>query len=257
MRNTREVLRLKFEVALSHREVSTSLGLSPGTVGKTLSRLEAPGLTWAAAQALSEEALETKLYAAATAAPTRPLPDYARGDAQASDDFVRYTRGIPDGRLTLLRDARAYEIGRAAMTMPTWGRTRSGGGPLFTSTPGSVLASGEDGAERVAAAAAGRGRGDRPRGLRLLRGGGVTLPDTALVPRCTDTRRVQEPTHDDRPVGSRKVRPGGAGAGRAFRVAGPNARLTPPRAITRRPHPVPSPPCRSISSARAPASWPA
>lgn len=31
MRKTREVLRLKFEVGLSHREVATSLGLSPGT----------------------------------------------------------------------------------------------------------------------------------------------------------------------------------------------------------------------------------
>ena len=82
MRKTREVLRLKFEVGLSHREVATSLGLSPGTVGKTLSRLEASGLTWAAAQALSEEALEAKLYAAAPAAPTRPLPDYARVHAE-------------------------------------------------------------------------------------------------------------------------------------------------------------------------------
>ncbi len=43
------------------------------------------------------------------------LPDvpYARGDAQAFDDFVRYTRGIPDDRVTLLPDARAYEIERA------------------------------------------------------------------------------------------------------------------------------------------------
>jgi transposase len=82
MRKTREVLRLKFEVGLSHREVATSLGLSPGTVGKTLSRLESSGLTWEAAQALSEEALEAKLYAAVTATPTRPLPDYARVHAE-------------------------------------------------------------------------------------------------------------------------------------------------------------------------------
>lgn len=43
------------------------------------------------------------------------VPDvpYARRDAQAFDDFVRYTRGIPDDRVTLLRDARSYEIERA------------------------------------------------------------------------------------------------------------------------------------------------
>lgn len=82
MRKTREVLRLKFEVGLSHREVATSLGLSPGTVGKTLSRLEAAGLTWNMARTLSEEALEAKLYAAATSAPTRPLPDFGRVHAE-------------------------------------------------------------------------------------------------------------------------------------------------------------------------------
>lgn len=73
---------MKFEVGLSHREVATSLGLSPGTVGKTLARLEGAGLTWDMARTLSDEALEAKLYAAATSAPTRALPDFGRVHAE-------------------------------------------------------------------------------------------------------------------------------------------------------------------------------
>lgn len=85
MRKTKEVLRLKFEMGLSHREVGRSLGLSPGTVAKTVSRLEAAGLTWEVAQALSEDALEARFYGAATTAstaPTRPLPDFAKLHAE-------------------------------------------------------------------------------------------------------------------------------------------------------------------------------
>jgi formylglycine-generating enzyme required for sulfatase activity len=43
------------------------------------------------------------------------VPDvpYARRDAEAFDGFARYTIGIPDERVTLLRDARAYEIKNA------------------------------------------------------------------------------------------------------------------------------------------------
>lgn len=82
MRKTKEVLRLKFELGLSHREVGRSLGLSPGTVAKTVGRLEAAGLTWEVAQALSEDALETKLYGAASTAATRPLPDFSKVHAE-------------------------------------------------------------------------------------------------------------------------------------------------------------------------------
>ncbi len=40
------------------------------------------------------------------------VPDvpYARRDAEVFDTFVRYTRGVPDDRISLLRDARAGEI---------------------------------------------------------------------------------------------------------------------------------------------------
>jgi len=82
MRMVKEILRLKCEVGLSHREVATSLGRSPGTVAKVLSRLEEAGLSWETAKAWDEEALEARLYGSGIAAPTRPLPDYAKIHAE-------------------------------------------------------------------------------------------------------------------------------------------------------------------------------
>lgn len=82
MRKIKEILRLKFELGLSHREVATSLGLSPGTVGKLLSRVEASGLDATTLRGLSEDVLEAKLYASMGAAATRALPDFAKVHAQ-------------------------------------------------------------------------------------------------------------------------------------------------------------------------------
>ena len=78
----REILRLKFEVGLSHREVAASLGRSPGTVAKVLSRLEAAGLAWDAVRPLEEDVREARLYGSASEAPTRPLPDFAKIHAE-------------------------------------------------------------------------------------------------------------------------------------------------------------------------------
>ena len=57
MRKTREILRQKLELNRSHREVAASVGLSVGAVSATLVRAAAAGLTWAAAEQLSDEAL--------------------------------------------------------------------------------------------------------------------------------------------------------------------------------------------------------
>ena len=55
MRKVREILRLKDEVKLSHREVAESLGVSIGVVSKVVSRAALAGLSWGAASELSEE----------------------------------------------------------------------------------------------------------------------------------------------------------------------------------------------------------
>lgn len=62
MRKTREILRLKWELGRSHREVATSLGIGLGTVNLALERARVAGLGWETARALSEEELDRRLY---------------------------------------------------------------------------------------------------------------------------------------------------------------------------------------------------
>jgi len=78
MRHTREVLRQKWVLGQSHREVARSLGISNGAVGTTVVRARAAGLDWVQVEALSDEALEGRVYGPPTA-PThhRPAPDCA------------------------------------------------------------------------------------------------------------------------------------------------------------------------------------
>lgn len=76
MRKTREILRQKWELGRSHREVARSAGLSAGAVGATLERAKSAGLDWAKVQALTEDELELRLYpSGAASGPARPLPD--------------------------------------------------------------------------------------------------------------------------------------------------------------------------------------
>ncbi len=78
MRQTREILRQKWLLDRSHRQIAHSLGVSLGTVGMTVLRARAAGLGWPAVQILPEAELETRLYGP-TRSPRadRPLPDGA------------------------------------------------------------------------------------------------------------------------------------------------------------------------------------
>ena len=62
MRKIREMLRLKWVAQRSHREVARSLGVSPGAVASAVGRARVLGLTWEAVEALSDDALEQRLY---------------------------------------------------------------------------------------------------------------------------------------------------------------------------------------------------
>jgi transposase len=77
MRKTREILRQKWELGQTHREVAASVGLSLGAVAVTLSRATKAGLDWPAAQALSDDELEERIYGARTFVLARKvLPDF-------------------------------------------------------------------------------------------------------------------------------------------------------------------------------------
>lgn len=54
MRQTREILRQKWSLGRTHREVAQSLGISNGAVGTTVLRARAAGLDWAQVDTLSQ-----------------------------------------------------------------------------------------------------------------------------------------------------------------------------------------------------------
>lgn len=79
MRKTREILRQKWELGRSHRQVRASVGTSIGAIDGALTRAKETGLDWGKVQQLTDGDLEALLYKK-TAAPTarsRPLPDFA------------------------------------------------------------------------------------------------------------------------------------------------------------------------------------
>jgi transposase len=78
MRQLREILRQKWTLGCSHRQVAASLHVSVGVVTSVLRRAIHAGLDWAQVQTLPDDVLETRLYGPATPGERdRPLPDCA------------------------------------------------------------------------------------------------------------------------------------------------------------------------------------
>ena len=78
MRKIKEVLRLRFEVGLSGRQIAHSCGLGRTTVREYLQRAKRAGLCWPLPEALTDGELEALLFAPPSALPgaARPLPDW-------------------------------------------------------------------------------------------------------------------------------------------------------------------------------------
>ena len=80
MRKAKNILKMKWELHLSHREVSRALGVSCGAVSGALERAREAELTWAIVSELSEEELEARLYTRLEQGPmtaARVVPDWA------------------------------------------------------------------------------------------------------------------------------------------------------------------------------------
>ena len=76
MRKTREILRLKWVLGRSHREIRQATGAGLATVSETAQRAAAAKLDWASVERLDDEALEARLYPLVPGAGTkRSLPD--------------------------------------------------------------------------------------------------------------------------------------------------------------------------------------
>ena len=62
MRKTREILRQKWVLKRSHREIARSLSKGTGTISLTATRAVEAGLSWSDVEQLSDAELEGKLY---------------------------------------------------------------------------------------------------------------------------------------------------------------------------------------------------
>ena len=77
MRKIRELLRLKYELRRSHREIATSLGIANSTVSDYARRAVAAGFTWPLPEGLDDAALEAALFPPLPPSRVpRPEPDW-------------------------------------------------------------------------------------------------------------------------------------------------------------------------------------
>lgn len=76
MRKTREILRLRWGLGQSRRQVAASLQVSPTTVGDIERRAGRAGLAWPLPADLDDAALEAKLYERGKPKRTRAVPDF-------------------------------------------------------------------------------------------------------------------------------------------------------------------------------------
>src|SRR3989441_1991584 len=142
MRQTREILRQKWHLRRTHREVAASLGISCGAVGTTVLRARAAGLDWAQVAALGDEALEARVYGPPTP-PTRhrAIPDCAYLHAERRKPGVtlellhlEYLEQYPDGyRYTQFCEISRRWLGRRGLTMR---QVHHGGEKLFVDYAG-------------------------------------------------------------------------------------------------------------------------
>ena len=77
MRKIRELLRLKYELRRSHREIAVSLGIANSTVSDYARRAVAAGFTWPLPEGLDDAALEAALFPPLPPSRVpRPEPDW-------------------------------------------------------------------------------------------------------------------------------------------------------------------------------------
>ena len=76
MRKIREILRLKWVLGRSHREIARATGVGVGTVSEVAWRARTAGIdSWVTVEAMDEPTLEARLYPSLATTTARSLPD--------------------------------------------------------------------------------------------------------------------------------------------------------------------------------------
>ena len=92
MRKIRELLRLKYDLGRSHREIARSLGIAASTVSDYVRRASAAGFSWPLPEGLDDAALEAVLFPAPP--PSRvPRPEPNVEEVQAGPALDRTNAG--------------------------------------------------------------------------------------------------------------------------------------------------------------------
>jgi len=104
MRKTKEILRLKWGLGLSARQVAASLKISHSTVGEYLKQAELAGLDWAQVEDMSEAALDERLFPPKQIKRERTEPDWSQVEIELQQKGVtrmllwqEYLEENPDG----------------------------------------------------------------------------------------------------------------------------------------------------------------
>ena len=101
MRQIRQTLRLHLEAGLSYAQISAALGIAKSTVGSMVLMARAAGVDWAGAQALTDEALEAKLY----------RPPVPRASARLEPDYAAIHQELKRPGVTLMLLWEEYQRG--------------------------------------------------------------------------------------------------------------------------------------------------
>jgi len=92
MRKIKEILRLKYEVGLSHRDIQRTLGIGYGTIASYLQRAEQAGLSWPSAGQLDERTLARHLFPTQTNAKQAHFVDPDFNDVRKSLSLPHMTK---------------------------------------------------------------------------------------------------------------------------------------------------------------------
>src|SRR5579863_9952939 len=120
MRKIRELLRLKWERGLSHRQVERSLQIGRGTVENYLRRAVVAGLSWEGVAGLSDEELDQRLFPSASvtaATVARAAPDWAKVHQELKRKGVTLSLLWQEYRAT---DAEGYGYSRFCQLYRSW-----------------------------------------------------------------------------------------------------------------------------------------
>jgi len=92
MRKLKELLRLKYDNRLTHRQIATACKCSAGTVSDICSRFRASGLSWN--KELTDTQLNRALYPAIDLSQHRPEPDWVQVHTELRRKDVHLTRAL-------------------------------------------------------------------------------------------------------------------------------------------------------------------